>query len=67
MVGAPEPAGQHPQQLLGDLGTVGDPGAQRVAVHRHRAELVELRGRTTSTRVARPAALTGARAVEMSA
>jgi adenylate cyclase len=30
-------------------------------------ELVELRGRTTPTRVARPAVLTGARAVEMSA
>jgi hypothetical protein len=29
------PANQHAQQLLGDLGALGDPGAQRVAVHPH--------------------------------
>ena len=39
VVGATQPAGQHSQQLLGDFGPIGDPRAQRVAVHRHRAYL----------------------------
>ena len=39
VVGAPQPSGQHAQQLLGDLGAVGDPRPQRVSVHRHRAHL----------------------------
>ena len=43
VVGAAQPAGQHAQQLLGDLGTIGDPGPQRVAVHRHRTNLGDSR------------------------
>ena len=39
VVGAAQTAGQHAQQLLGDLGPVGDPRAQRFAVHRHRSHL----------------------------
>ena len=37
VVGAPQRAGQYLQQLLGDLGAIGDPDAHRVAVHRCRA------------------------------
>ena len=49
VVGASQPAGQHPQQLLGDLRPIRDPGTQCVAVHRHRAHLgglvaLEVRG-----------------------
>ena len=50
VVGPAQPACQHPQQLLGDLRAVGDPGAQRVAVHRHRSDL----GDGGRTRRARP-------------
>jgi hypothetical protein len=34
VVGAAQPARDHPQQLLGDLRALGDPLAQGVAVHR---------------------------------
>jgi hypothetical protein len=44
VVGAAQAAGQHAQQLLGDLGAVGDPGAQRVAVHRYGAHVGDRRG-----------------------
>ena len=43
VVGAAQPAGQHAQQLLGDFGAIGDPGPQRVAVHRHRPHLGDRR------------------------
>ncbi len=39
VVGAAQTAREHAQQLLGDLRAVGDPRAQRVTVHRHRAHL----------------------------
>jgi hypothetical protein len=49
VVGTTESAGQHSQQLLSDFRSVGDPRAQRVAVHRHRPHFGD-RGRTRRSR-----------------
>jgi alkanesulfonate monooxygenase SsuD/methylene tetrahydromethanopterin reductase-like flavin-dependent oxidoreductase (luciferase family) len=52
VVGPAQSPGEYPQQSFGDLGTLGDPGAQRRAVHGCHAYVVDGgRGRRTGARV----------------